>query len=83
MKYVVNKGKSYTDTKGRNTVYGPGDVFEGELDLTQKWKVGLVVPAGAPELPYDKKGVGHAAQTEKAKAEAEVIDPMDEGEETE
>ena len=85
MKYVVKKGHSYTDTKGRNKVYGPGEIFEGELDSVQRWKVGRIdqaVDAGNT-LPFSTKGMHDATQTKKAETETEEVDPMDEGEETE
>ena len=78
MKYVVKKGYSYTDIHGREKIYGPGEEFNGELDPTQKWKLGVV--QAEPELEVTTK---HATQTQETETKAEEIDPMDEGEETE
>jgi hypothetical protein len=73
MKYIVHKGYSYTDTKNRNRVYVAGQEFEGEVDPTQKWKLGQLDQA--PEVQVAKKVT--------AKAAVDTYDEMDEGEETE
>jgi hypothetical protein len=74
MKYVIKKGYSYVDTKGRGEVFTGGSTFEGKLDNRQKWKIGHIM--SEPELEVTQKNAPQAEETEE-------VDEMDEGEETE
>jgi hypothetical protein len=42
MMYVVKRGYAYVDINGRNKVYTGGQEFNGEVDPTQRWKLGEV-----------------------------------------
>jgi hypothetical protein len=78
MKYKVRWGYSYVDVNGRNQVLKGGEIFDGEVDPSQKWKLGALEQE--PELKVETKS---ATQTKKTKTKTEAIDPLDEGEETE
>lgn len=85
MMYQVKRGYSYVDVNGRGQVFVHPQMFEGEVDPTQKWKLGAVVQEGQ-ELPISTKGVDDGrTQTKetKAKTEREIDeDEMDASEET-
>tara|TARA_R110000772_G_scaffold267971_1_gene393527 strand:- start:4900 stop:5133 length:234 start_codon:yes stop_codon:yes gene_type:complete len=77
MKYVVRKGYSYVDVKGRNQIFNAGSVFEGDVDTSQKWKLGRIDQA--PEVKVETKVI----ETKEVPASVDTYDEMDEGEETE
>lgn len=94
MKYVVRRGFSYTDVKGRGQVYTEGEAVNCVIDESQKWKLGELKEES--ELTMATKGVTSATQTQKAKTKTKkellggptdlddpYYDPDDEGEETE
>ena len=79
MMYVVKKGYSYIDIKGRNKVYTGGEHFDGVVDPSQQWKLGTLTKESPQEIATK---VMKRSNIKNPKDDPDY-DPDDEGEETE
>ncbi len=83
MMYVVRKGYSYTDVNNRGRVYRAGEEVLGQIDETQKWKLGELTPEASNVETQTKeaktKGIKVGSPTN---LDDKYYDEMDEGEET-